>query len=208
MDKFLAVSKNIILDDYEKFNFVFMDKSSLIIFKENNPKLKAFEVNEIDVKNSEFFIGDKEVYLIHVLPKILFLGAKKIYLYDEKIFPKQLNFVDMSFGLEVDVEKKDSTVIIDTDLINKVKIGTVLAHKIVSLKPKYVAVSNKIKDIYITSGAIKALNKDIKIILFGKTDTPIKDLMTNPVDFLLKDEEFLPNKEMYSYDENMRVVLL
>ena len=226
MDRYITLSKNIKINDLLKdFNFIFNDETSKKVFEEFN-KDKEFKSYILDkqFKNSKdkFFIGDKDVYMIYVLPKLLELGVVNIAVYNEEVFPEDLQIVEENISyiynsLKID---KEDIFIITKMLVDKIKYGAILAKKIVDADISLVAIEIDCNEkIYEIAGAIKNLNKDIKITLIGKTDTPKKFLMTNPVDFLIFDKSSINQllraikKEisfanvdgLYYYDENLTV---
>jgi len=226
MDRYITLSKNIKINDLLKdFNFIFNDETSKKVFEEFN-KDKEFKSYILDkqFKNSKdkFFIGDKDVYMIYVLPKLLELEITNIVIYNAKVFPKELQIVEDKIehiynSLKID---KEDIFIITKMLVDKIKYGAILAKKIVDADISLVAIEIDCNEkIYEIAGAIKNLNKDIKITLIGKTDTPKKFLMTNPVDFLIFDKSSINQllraikKEisfanvdgLYYYDENLTV---
>lgn len=226
MNKYIALSKNTKIDNLLKgFSFIFNDETSKKVFEKFN-KDKEFKSYILDkqFKNSKdkFFIGDKDIYMIYVLPKLLELEITNIVIYNAKVFPKELQIVEDKIehicnSLKID---KEDIFIITKMLVDKIKYGAILAKKIVDADISLVAIEIDCNEkIYEIAGAIKNLNKDIKITLIGKTDTPKKFLMTNPVDFLIFDKSSINQllraikKEisfanvdgLYYYDENLTV---
>ena len=226
MDKYIALSKNIKINNLLKdFNFIFNDEASKKVFDEinKNKKVRSYILNE-QFKNSKdkFFIGDKDVYMIYVLPKLLELGIANIVVYNEEVFPEDLQIVEENVShiynsLKID---KEDIFIITKKLVDKIKYGAILAKKIVDADISLVTIEIDCNEkIYEIAGAIKNLKKDIKIVLVGKTDTPKKFLMTNPIDFLIFDENsinqllnavkgeisFVNINGLFYYDENLSV---
>ena len=226
MNRYIALSKNTKIDNLLKgFSFIFNDETSKKVFDEINKNRKVRScILDKQFKNSKdkFFIANKDVYMVHVLPKLLELGITNIVIYDAKVFPKELQIVENEIdhiynSLKID---KEDIFIITKMLVDKIKYGAILAKKIVDADISLVAIEIDCNEkIYEIAGAIKNLNKDIKITLIGKTDTPKKFLMTNPVDFLIFDKSsinqllraikkeisFANVNGLYYYDENLTV---
>jgi hypothetical protein len=222
MHKYIFLSKNTKINNTLKdFKFIFNDSTSKKVFDEINKdkKIQSFILNK-KFKNSDdlFFIGDKDVYMIYVLPKLLELNIQNIFVYNEKIFPEKLEIVEKNIYKiynNFQIEQKESF-IITKKLVQKIKYGGIFAKKINDADIKTVFIEIDCKNIYEIAGAIKNFNSNIKIVLLGKTSIPKRMLMTNPVDFLLtektntsrlieavKQNNFEKVKGLYYYDENL-----
>jgi len=192
MTKYIAVSQMTKVNNFDYIYF-FKEENALKVFREINPNAKVCLLDEI--QNGEIFIGNKDVYYIYILPFLFKKGIKKVYVYNIKKFPK-IEVKKFLLPKYIGYEKfvifnKESDILSIHDLFNYNK--------------KYIFVSNYLSNKDVISSAIKHIRDDIKIILFGKTNTPIKDLMTNSVDCLLNKDEISEKIEVLQYNEYFEV---
>lgn len=195
MDRYIFASKETRIDERLKdFIFVFNDATSKKVFEQINKgkDVQALLLDErLQNSQAQFFIGDKDVYMIYVLPKLLDLNISNISIYDEKKFPNKLQIVQNDIKEiydAIEIDSKQTTFIITKELVERIRYGTILAKKVVDASVEMVMIEIDLDGkIYEIAGTIKNLNSDIPIAIVGKSDTPKKTLMTNPVDFLLPD---------------------
>ena len=216
LSKYTKINENL-----ENFRFIFNDKTSKLVFEEINKKKSYILDNNFKNSCDKFYISNKYVYMVYVLPKLLDLNIKNIKVYNENSFPRKLEMIENDLiSLYNSFEIENDNFIITKKLVEKIKFGAMLAKKIIDKSLKFVSLETDIKEqIYEIAGAIKNLDKNIKIAIVGETKSPIKDLMTNPVDFVLIDRnnlnllcnaiknnnKFHKIKTLYFFDKDINV---
>jgi len=204
--KYIAIRKNSVIDEkLKQYKFIFGDKSSLLNFEKLN-NIKAFLYTEVD-KTSKIYINDSMFFQLFTL-KLLNYGFKNIYIYKDKSFPN----IEIKYNLYdsfVKYEYNDNIVYVDDFEQN----SALLAYDISSKKVDLIVLKNDSDKIYEFSKILKANNPKWKILLYGNTTTPKKDLLSNCVDFvLLKGDikqlknNYLKNiKGLYFYDDDYSI---
>lgn len=191
MVKYAAVSQMLKVKDFD-FVYFFKEENTLKVFKENNPKAEVCIIDNI-IQNGEVFIGDKDVYYAYILPILFKKGFKKVFVYDVNNFPKIVKKISPKFLKIKDYAYFEN----EEDILG--------VFNLFEYKQKYVFVSNKLSNKDVISAAIKNINPQIKVILYGKTYTPIKDLMTNSIDYLLNNDKIEKQIKVLGYNKYLEV---
>jgi hypothetical protein len=223
--KYIAISKDTDIKEInlDEYNFIFLDKVSLEIFcsKNENVENRTFLVDDSFINSeAEFFVSNKDIFIIYVVSKLLDLGIKNIFLYESKLFPKELIIYDNNIFDEYNELKSkikiDNILKIDKNLFD-ISNSSVLAKIIYDNTPKIVAIlvqnGTSLEYIYELCFSIKLRNQTIKIAVYGDIKTPKRVLMSNAVDFVLVGEDGIDNllddykqiPNLYYYDENLSV---
>lgn len=216
--KYIFTSKNCIIPDINKFNefiFAFGENSAYEYFKKNNPFIKNLALfNDIkDFKNSYFFVSDEPHFQIFITSKLIKNGAKNVYLYSSKNFPEKFeivfSFTDNYQRKKLNIKRlfNNKLLVLKTDntfVANYSKLF--LIEEISFYNPILIAIEynyNYQKELYFFTNMLKEIFPDKKICFFNVFSNPIRTLMTNCVDFVLKKDNF---KELFFNIDNLETV--
>ncbi len=214
MKIFLAVKKDTIIHEKLKnYNFLFGDYASLLRFKRLNNIENVFLYKDIPI-DCKVFISEGMFFQILIL-KLLIRGIKDISVCSDKDFPNKITIIYSIKDMIPDYKIFNEIVFI----ANYSQSSALLAYKLLNENFKLIALKNtgERKKIYEFSKLIKEANQNFYIVLYGKTSTPKRDLMSNSVDFVLLNEAYLYDlkdnlhnlskiKSLYFYDENFSVI--